>query len=357
MASRDREPGVPVGLQRGQGLGSGAHRRAGRRLRRLRQEGHEGPRRSQQERHAVRLDGAWPCRPGGGEERDLRRRHAPLQRRARLRRPPRRNCANAVAAPSNRLHRAGGARAAWRRSGHSRRSRRGLEDRMSVSEGMPVAAGRAPIGRIARRMAAGLLPKLVLAPSFAVILLFVYGFILFTGVLSLHRLEDPAVLRLGRPRATTRKLWALPQLVTRAQEPGDLRLALHRASARCSASVLAILLDQKIRGEGLPAPDLPLPDGAVLHRHRHRLEMVPRSRHRARAHHAPLGLGELLLHLDQGRQDGDLHASSSPPSGSPPASSWRCSWPACAASTTRSSRRRRSTAPRPSPSIAASSSR
>jgi ABC-type sugar transport system permease subunit len=44
------------------------------------------------------------------------------------------------------------------------------------------------------------LPKLVLAPSFAVTLLFVYGFILFTVVLSLHRLEDAAALRLGRLR-------------------------------------------------------------------------------------------------------------------------------------------------------------
>ena len=31
------------------------------------------------------------------------------------------------------------------------------------------------------------LPKLVLSPSFAVILLFVYGFILFTGLSILHR--------------------------------------------------------------------------------------------------------------------------------------------------------------------------
>ena len=67
----DREPDLPVGVQRRQGLGSGPHRRAGHRLRRLRQEGHQGPRRRQQDRHAVRLDGAWPCQPGGGEERDL----------------------------------------------------------------------------------------------------------------------------------------------------------------------------------------------------------------------------------------------------------------------------------------------
>jgi ABC-type glycerol-3-phosphate transport system permease component len=46
---------------------------------------------------------------------------------------------------------------------------------------------------------------------------------------------------------------------------------------------LAILLDQKIRGEGVLRPIYPLSDGAVLHRHRRRLEMVPRSRPRPRA--------------------------------------------------------------------------
>ena len=57
-----REPGLPVGVQRRQGLGAGAHRRAERCLRRLRQEGHGRSRRGQQERQAVRLHGAWPCR-------------------------------------------------------------------------------------------------------------------------------------------------------------------------------------------------------------------------------------------------------------------------------------------------------
>ncbi len=64
-------PGLPVGLQRGQGLGPGAHRRAERCLRRLRQEGHGRPRRGEHGRHALRFDGARPCGPGGGEERRL----------------------------------------------------------------------------------------------------------------------------------------------------------------------------------------------------------------------------------------------------------------------------------------------
>ena len=45
-------------------------------------------------------------------------------------------------------------------------------------------ASRRRGSRAARRRLQELLPKLVLAPSFALILLFVYGFILFTGVLS-----------------------------------------------------------------------------------------------------------------------------------------------------------------------------
>ena len=39
----DDGPGLPVGLQRREGLGAGAHRRAGHRLRRLRQEGDGRP--------------------------------------------------------------------------------------------------------------------------------------------------------------------------------------------------------------------------------------------------------------------------------------------------------------------------
>ena len=56
--------------------------------------------------------------------------------------------------------------------------------------------------------------------------------------------------------------------------------ALHR-DLHGARPVLAILLDQKIRGEGVLAADLSLSDGAVVHRHRHGLEMVPRPGHRA----------------------------------------------------------------------------
>ena len=47
------------------------------------------------------------------------------------------------------------------------------------------------------------LPKLVLSPSFAIVLVFVYGFILFTLYLSFTDSRDPAVVRLGRAGRTT----------------------------------------------------------------------------------------------------------------------------------------------------------
>ena len=66
---------LPVGLQRRQGLGSGPHRRAGHRLRRLRQEGHRRPQGGQRERHAVRLAGPGLWRAAGGRQRLQGRRH------------------------------------------------------------------------------------------------------------------------------------------------------------------------------------------------------------------------------------------------------------------------------------------
>jgi hypothetical protein len=99
---------------------------------------------------------------------------------------------------------------------------------MSVSQGMPVAADRAPIGRTSYTMEwlQRALPKIVLAPSFAVILVVVYGFIVFTGVLS-FTIQDPAVLQLGR-------LGELREAVglragSRRCRSRDLRLALHPA--------------------------------------------------------------------------------------------------------------------------------
>ena len=74
-----------------------------------------------------------------------------------------------------------------------------------------------------------LLPKLVLAPSFAALLLFVYGFILLT-IYCRSPIQDPAELRLVGLATTS----AVPaaELVGGAAEPGDLRRPVHRACAR-----------------------------------------------------------------------------------------------------------------------------
>jgi glucose/mannose transport system permease protein len=95
-------------------------------------------------------------------------------------------------------------------------------------------------------------PRLVLAPSFAAILLFVYGFILYTGFLSLTDSKMlPSYGFVGLENY--RKLWALPhwwRALTNLGIFGSLYIII------CSVLglFLAILLDQKIRAEGFLRP-------------------------------------------------------------------------------------------------------
>jgi glucose/mannose transport system permease protein len=95
-------------------------------------------------------------------------------------------------------------------------------------------------------------PKLVLAPSFAAILLFVYGFILYTGFLSMTDSKMlPSYGFVGLENY--RKLWALPhwwRALTNLGIFGSLYIII------CSVLglFLAILLDQKIRAEGFLRP-------------------------------------------------------------------------------------------------------
>ncbi len=148
------------------------------------------------------------------------------------------------------------------------------------------------------------LPKVVLAPSFAVILLFVYGFILFTIFLSFTGSKMlPLYTFVGFTNYS--RLWA--------QENWHIAISniaifasLYIVICTALGLMLAIFLDQRSAARDCCA-DLPLSDGAVLHRDRHGLEVVPRSGHRSGAHHAPVGLGELFLHLDQGQRHGCLH--------------------------------------------------
>jgi glucose/mannose transport system permease protein len=96
------------------------------------------------------------------------------------------------------------------------------------------------------------LPKLVLAPSFAVTLLFVYGFILFTVFLSF---TGSKMLPLYRYVGfdNYRKLFALENWWTAI---GNLAIfaSLYIVICTLIGLLLAIFLDQKIRGEGVLRP-------------------------------------------------------------------------------------------------------
>lgn len=96
------------------------------------------------------------------------------------------------------------------------------------------------------------LPRLVLAPSFIVILLFVYGFIVYTGVLSFTDSKMMAKFDfVGFKNYAT--LFSLPNWQTALK---NLAIFATLYIVVCSAVglLVAILLDQKIRAEGLLRP-------------------------------------------------------------------------------------------------------
>jgi glucose/mannose transport system permease protein len=97
-----------------------------------------------------------------------------------------------------------------------------------------------------------LLPRIVLAPSFAATIIFVYGFILFTAYLSFTDSKMlPSFGWVGLENYS--KLWALPhwwRAISNLAIFGSLYIIV------CSVLGLglAILLDQKIRAEGVLRP-------------------------------------------------------------------------------------------------------
>jgi glucose/mannose transport system permease protein len=97
-----------------------------------------------------------------------------------------------------------------------------------------------------------LLPKLVLAPSFAAVLLFVYGFIFFTGWLSF---TDSRILPsfgwVGLENYV--RLLGLRHWTIAVQNLAVFGL-LYILFCSAMGLLLAILLDQKIRGEGFLRP-------------------------------------------------------------------------------------------------------
>ena len=147
-----------------------------------------------------------------------------------------------------------------------------------------------------------LLPKLVLAPSFALILLFVYGFILFTVVLSFTGSKLlPDFTHLGRLRQLPAPVRA-SELDDRAQEPGDLRHALHRHLQRARASAWRSCSTRRSAAKACCGRSIsirwrfpsssPASPGSG--------SSIPASGSSMSMHQ--IGLGELLLPLDQGRQ-------------------------------------------------------
>ena len=102
--------------------------------------------------------------------------------------------------------------------------------------------------RDARAWLQAALPKIVLAPSFLVILVFVYGFIAWTGVISFSRSQMlPNYTWVGLQQYE--KLWNLPNWYVAL---GNLAIfgVLYIGLCIAIGLLLAILLDQKIRIEG-----------------------------------------------------------------------------------------------------------
>ena len=97
------------------------------------------------------------------------------------------------------------------------------------------------------------LPKLVLAPSFALILVFVYGFIVFTAVLSFSNSKILPDFSTWVGFGNYVRLFNHPNWITSLKN-----LAIFASLYIVVCSVLglgiAILLDQKIRGEGVLRP-------------------------------------------------------------------------------------------------------
>jgi glucose/mannose transport system permease protein len=111
-----------------------------------------------------------------------------------------------------------------------------------------VAIERLHEGRTIDRLAEHL-PKIVLAPTFVITLFFVYGFILWTTLLSFTKSRFMPVLDLDGIRPYTR-LWANPVWWTALQNLFIFSI-LYIGIATLIGLLLAILLDQKIRGEGV----------------------------------------------------------------------------------------------------------
>lgn len=123
----------------------------------------------------------------------------------------------------------------------------------------PIAASTGPRSASLRERLQGLLPKLVLAPSFVLVLIFVYGFNLWTLFLSFTNSKAFASTRLIG-FANYEKLW---NWTFDTDPPSNWYTALvnmgifgglYVVFCLILGLMLAILLDQRIRGEGILRP-------------------------------------------------------------------------------------------------------
>ena len=155
------------------------------------------------------------------------------------------------------------------------------------------------------------LPKLVLAPSFLLVLIFVYGFNLWTLFLSFTNSKAFANHQARRP-ANYQKLWTW---TFETDPPSNWYTAivnmgifggLYVVFCLVLGLTLAILLDQKIRGEGILRPIYlyPLALSFIVTGTAWKLFLDPR--HRPREGGARLGLDELQIRLGRQSAHDDL---------------------------------------------------
>lgn len=116
-----------------------------------------------------------------------------------------------------------------------------------------ITVAESPAASAPRARLPELLPKLVLAPSFALILLFVYGFILFTGVLSFSGSKLMPDLSVWVGLDNYIRLFKHPNWITSLKNLA-IFATLYIVVCSLLGLGLAILLDQKIRGEGMLRP-------------------------------------------------------------------------------------------------------
>ena len=122
---------------------------------------------------------------------------------------------------------------------------------MTSIEPVPFVAPERPRRTVATRLGA-LLPKIVLAPSFAITLVFVYGFILWTVYLSFTRSRILPIYDLVGFDAYYR-LWSQPNWYMAIKNLAIFGV-LYISLCIAIGLFIAILMDQRIRAEGVLRP-------------------------------------------------------------------------------------------------------